>query len=214
MGRIKIVIIVLLIIGAGFAAVYLYFSWNKITFNPGDGYDPSVLDFMDVIYDNRTDIYAFNEGYSESDACPWGFEHNGIDYFLLNDSRVLAATPGQVVTVEWRDNGEEYENRFYIRLDIRFSKKILIGYNFEPWTQNSEDKDKQLAMFKVQKGDWVGIGQEIARFLYVGGGAHIHFDVTENNGRSCPQQYFSTEGYNELMEMIHTFNPSWELCYP
>ena len=213
MGKLKIIIIILLVLGSAFAAVYLYFSWNKLTFNSGNRYDSSVLDYMDVVYENRSDIYAFNEGYSESDVCPWGFEHNGIDYFLRNNSKVIAAAPGQVVNVGWRDNGEEYENRFFISMEIRFSKSILIGYNFEPWTQNPEDKDKQLAMFKVQEGDWVEIGQEIARFLSVGGG-HIHFDVIENNQRTCPKKYFSTEGYNELMEMIHTFNPDWELCYP
>jgi len=208
-----IILLIIIIIGSAFGAVYIYFSWDKLTFNPGDKYDSSTLDCMDVIYDNRSDIYAFNEGYSESDDCPWGFEHNGIDYFFLNNSKVIAATPGQVVNVEWRDNGVEYENRFFIRMDIRFSKSILIGYNFEPWTQDPDDKDQQLAMFKVQEGDWVEIGQEIARFLYVGGGAHIHFDVSENNEQRCPQQYFSTEGYNEIMEMIHSFHPDWDLCY-
>jgi hypothetical protein len=214
MKKFTIVVIILIILGSAFGAVYIYFSWDKLAFNPEDRYDSTVLDYMEVIYDNRSDIYAFNEGYSESDDCPWGFEHNGIDYFFLNNSKVIAATPGQVVNVEWRDNGEEYENRFFIRIDIRFSKSIVIGYNFEPWTQNPADKDKQLDMFKVQEGDWVELGQEIARFLYIAEGAHIHFDVMENNGRSCPQQYFSTSGYNEIIELIHSFHPDWNLCYP
>ena len=66
----------------------------------------------------------------------------------------------------------------------------------------------------VQVGDWVEIGQEIARFLYVNGGAHIHFDVIEKGERSCPRKYFSQEGYNELIAMIMSFNPDWDLCYP
>ena len=91
---------------------------------------------------------------------------------------------------------------------------MIISYVFEPWTQNEEDADKQLLMFKVKKGDWVEQGQEIARFLHVNEGAHIHFAVIEKEDKSCPRKYFSAEGYRELMEMIHSFHPDWELCYP
>ena len=211
---ILVTIIIIVLLGAGFGVTYLYFSWDKITFDSEGRYDSSNLNYMDVIYENRSDIYAFNEGYSESDACPWGFEHNGIDYFLLNDTKVLAAAPGQVQRIEWRDYGEGVENRYHISMSIRFNNSVEVNYNFEPWTQNGEDKDKQLRMFKVQEGDWVELGQEIARFLYVVESAHIHFDVVENNERSCPRKYFSQEGYDELIAMIKSFNPGWELCYP
>ena len=76
-----------------------------------DIYENVELDYMNVVYDNRSDIYAFNEGYSSSINCPWGFIHEGIDYFLINNSKVIAATPGQVEKIEWTDNGEGTENR-------------------------------------------------------------------------------------------------------
>ena len=209
-----VILIVAVLLGAGFGVTYLYMSWDKLTFNPGDRYISTNLNYMNVIYDNRSDIYAFNEGYSESDSCPWGFAHNGIDYFLLNDSKVLSAAPGQVERIEWRDYGEEVENRFHISISIRFNKSVEINYNFEPWTQSVQDKDNQLLMFKVQEGDWVELGQEIARFLYVNEGAHIHFDVIENNERSCPRKYFSSEAYDELIAMIKSYHHDWELCYP
>ena len=214
MGKFKVILIILLIVGVGIGATTLYFFWGKITFNAVNRYPSDHLNYMDVIYENRSDIYAFNEGYSDTDSCPWGFKHQGIDYFLLNNSKVLAATPGKVEKIEWRDYGEGVENRYHIRIWIRFNKTVEIGYNFEPWTQNEADKDKQLSMFKVQVRDWVEIGQEIARFLKVNEGAHIHFDVIEKGERSCPKKYFSSEGYTELMEMIHSFHPDWELCYP
>ncbi|MBD3407781.1 MAG: peptidoglycan DD-metalloendopeptidase family protein [Candidatus Lokiarchaeota archaeon] len=185
-----------------------------ILFDAGDRYDSTKLDYMNVVYENRTDILAFNEGYSESDNCPWGFEHNGIDYFLANDSVVIAAAPGQVIDIEWKDYGEGEENRFHIRITIRFNATVEIGYNFEPWTQNEADKNQQIAMFDVEVGEWVEIGDKIASFLNVGDGAHIHFDVIQDNTRYCPKQYFSQEGYAEIMEMIHSFHPTWELCYP
>ena len=203
-----------MILAAGFGGVALYFFWNDLFFNPGERYSSEELNYMDVIYDNRSDNYAFNEGYSESAACPWGFAHNGLDFFLLNDSKVIAAAPGFVEEIDWRDYGEGVENRFHVSIQIRFNKDIVLGYNFEPWTQLSTDKDKQLAMFTIQEGDWVELGQEIARFLYVGVGAHIHFDVNLNNEQTCPQPFFSTAGYNEMMEMIHSFHFDWYMCYP
>ncbi len=214
MKKIWILLIIVLIILASFGGAALYFFWNDLFFNPGDRYPSDTLDYMNVLYENRSDIYAFNEGYSESDSCPWGFEHNGLDFFLLNNSKVIAASPGLVERIQWRDNGEGVENRFHISIQIRFNKDITLGYNFEPWTELSSDKDKQLTMINVQEGEWVEIGQEIARFLYIEEGAHIHFDVSVNNQQTCPQQFFSTEGYNEMMEMIHSFNPTWNMCYP
>ncbi len=214
MKKIWMALIIILILLAGLGGATLYFFWDIITFDPGELYPSEELDYMNVIYTNRSDNYAFNEGYSESDACPWGFEHNGLDYFLLNDSKVIAATPGRVEEIRWRDYGEGVENRFHVSIYIRFNRSITLGYNFEPWTQNVEDKDKQLAMIKVQEGDWVELGQEIARFLYVQVSAHIHFDISYKNDQTCPEPFFSTEGYNEMMEMIHSFNPTWEMCYP
>ncbi|MBY9001050.1 MAG: M23 family metallopeptidase [Candidatus Heimdallarchaeota archaeon] len=214
MRKFTVTLIIILLLAGGLGGVYIYFQWDNLFFTNDNRYDASELNYMNVVYDNRSDIYAFNEGYSSSDNCPWGFKHEGIDYFLLNNSKVIAAAPGQVEEIEWTDNGEGVENRFYARIWIRFNKDIRIGYNFEPWTQNVEDKDQLLSMFSVQVGDWIEIGEEIARFLYVGNGAHIHFDVIENNERSCVQNYFSEEGYTEIMEMIHSFHHDWELCYP
>jgi len=68
-------------------------------------------------------------------------------------------------------------------------------------------------MILVQEGDWVDLGQEIARFLYVQSGAHIHFDISYKGNQTCPKPFFSTAGYNEIMTMIHSFQPGWELCY-
>ncbi|MCK4972087.1 MAG: M23 family metallopeptidase [Candidatus Heimdallarchaeota archaeon] len=214
MAKFKIILIIIIVLSVGFGGVYLYFQWDNLFFDNNDLYEDVELDYMNVVYENQSYIYAFNEGYSSSINCPWGFIHEGIDYFLITNSKVIAAAPGQVENIEWRDNGEGTENRFYARIWIRFNKDIQIGYNFEPWTQYEEDKNQQLSMFSVQVGDWVEIGQEIARFLYVEEGAHIHFDVIENNERSCIEKYFSEEGYDEIMEMIHSFHPTWELCYP
>jgi murein DD-endopeptidase MepM/ murein hydrolase activator NlpD len=69
-------------------------------------------------------------------------------------------------------------------------------------------------MIAVQVGDWVEQGHEFSRFLTVGGGAHIHFDVYEDNDKFCPQKYLSTDAYNELLSLVHFYHFDWDLCYP
>ena len=72
-------------------------GWFEPEFDNEGRYDDSVLNNMTVIYESQSDIVAWNEGYSESTACPWGFIHRGLDFFYVNNSAVLSATPGKVV---------------------------------------------------------------------------------------------------------------------
>ena len=209
----RIVILIVILTALIIPSTIFIINMTEIGFNVEDRYDDSILNSMGVLYDDRSDINAFNEGYSETASCPWGFIHNGIDYFLNNDSVVIAAASGKVESFEFRDNGEEEANRYHIRINIRFNKSTVLGYNFEPWTNKSEDRDHLADLFTVEVGNWVEKGDQIGIFLNIGGGAHIHFDVIEKNDRSCPQKYFGTADYIEIMEMIHSFNPSWELCY-
>ncbi len=210
---VKILLVILLIAIIAVGTLFLVYMWDSLFFDAGERYDSTNLNFMTVIYGNRSDNYGFNEGYSETISCPWGFIHNGLDYFLLNNSQVIAAAPGKVVEIRWKDNGEGIENRYYVGIQIRYNKTITLWYNFEPWTQNPADKDKQLAMLQVAEGDWVELGQEIARFLYVQESAHIHFDVSYKGDQVCPKPFFSTVGYNEIMTMIDIFQDNWSLCY-
>jgi hypothetical protein len=62
--RLKAVaLIVIIIIGVGvFIGIYGLQNNLFTTFDPGDRYQSQRLDYMGVIYANRSDIYAFNEG--------------------------------------------------------------------------------------------------------------------------------------------------------
>ncbi len=214
MARKKLLIVVVILILIGGYIFMIKQNGISPTFNPDGRYEWHRLDYMGVIYQNQSDIYAFNEGYSESDNCPWGFVHNGIDYFFNNGSPVIAAAPGQVESITWTDNGEGASNRFYITVLIRFNATTIIHYNFEPFTQNAADKDTQLNMLGVSAGDWVAKGDKIATFLHVNGGAHIHFGVIQDGQWQCPRPYFSDADYTELMDLVHSYHPTWDLCYP
>ena len=169
---------------------------------------------MGVIYDNRTDIRSFNEAYSESNSCPWGFIHNGIDYAYFNDSDVIAAAPGLVERIDLNDWGPEAQHRYTINVHIRFNASVELMYAFEPWTNSTEEQAQQVEMFNFEVGTWVAKGDVIAKFLLAGDGAHIHFGVIQDNVWRDPALYLSTDGYNELLGMIHEFQPTWEISYP
>jgi len=181
-------------------------------FDNGGRYVSSNLNYMGVIYTNQSDILNWNGGYSESTSCPWERIHNGLDFAFKNESTVVAAAPGLVESILWNDTGPA-NNVYSIHVSIRFNESIQILYDFEPFTINSSDVNRQISMLDVEVGDWVAIGETIGQFLAVGGGAHIHFAVY-NGDATCPKQFFSDAAYAEMMELVHTYQSGWELCYP
>lgn len=211
MKKTLIIILLIVIVIVGLFSTYLLYKVGFF-FSAEGRYDDTNLNYMSVLFENKSDINAFNEGYSESASCPWGFEHNGLDYFFNNGSNVIAAAPGQIWEIENHEG--EGNNKYHVRIWIRFNKSTVLGYNFEPWTTKEADRNKQISMFKVKVGDWVQEGDVIAEFLQCNESAHIHFDIIENGNRYCPKKYFSPDGYNLIMELIHVYHPTWELCYP
>lgn len=196
------------------ALAFIKYLPTSSGFDPQGRYDPKVLNDVGVIYANRSDIRTFGEGWSTSNSCPWGFVHNGIDFFFKNDSKVLATAPGQVERIELRDNGASTENRYTIILGIRFNATVVVMYGFEPWTNHTADRNQQLAMFKVSNGTWVAKGDVIATFLMLQGAAHIHFGVTQDYTWRDPTLYMSSSTIVELLAMEHTYEPTWNLSYP
>jgi len=199
------------------AAVVLYTQNEGDPFNPShfdnEGrYDSSNLNYMGVIYTDQADILSWNQGYGESTNCPWGFVHNGLDFAFNNESIVIAAAPGFVEEISWTDTGPG-DNIYMIHVSIRFNATIQIGYVFEPWTTNSSDVDRQIEMLDIEEGDWVAKGDTLGEFLMAGISAHIHFAVYDEEA-TCPEPFFSDEAYIEIMSLVHSYQPTWNLCYP
>ncbi|MFX1344999.1 MAG: M23 family metallopeptidase [Promethearchaeota archaeon] len=183
-------------------------------FDPGTRYDWDRLDYMDVIFENETDIYTVNGAWSTTNSCPWARTHLGFDFALNNNSKVLIAAPGQVTQIRLMDWGSETENRYMVGVEIRFNNSVYVNYGFEPWTTNLTDHEHQQRLINVSVGDWVEIGQEIGRFLNVGPGAHIHFDVIEDGVRTRLDRYYSLATYTRMMELVHMWHHEWPyLCY-
>lgn len=201
----------LIIVIVAAIALYLQFG-NGESFDNGGRYDATNLNNMGVIYTDQADIRDWTNGYSESSACPWGDEHNGLDFPFYNESVVIAAAPGYVEEISLSDDGPS-DNKYMIHVSIRFNESIQIGYVFEPWTTNSSDADRQLAMLDIEVGDWVAKGDTLGYFLMAGSGAHIHFAVYDGES-TCPIPFYSDDAYTEIMLLVHSYHPTWDLCYP
>jgi hypothetical protein len=206
--------ILVLIIGVSvFVGIYAMQNNVLFGFDPGNRYPSERLEDVGVIYANQSDIYGYFEGYSETNSCPWGFVHNGIDYFFNNDSEVIAAAPGYVESVDWRINPDTTLNMYNIFVNIRFNASVEISYNFEPFTHVEGDQNRQLAMLVVQQGDWVQKGDVIARFLHAEDGAHIHWGIRVQNEWVDPEPFFGPSDRGELLSLIDAYHPGWSISY-
>ncbi|MHA1251236.1 MAG: M23 family metallopeptidase [Candidatus Helarchaeota archaeon] len=205
----KIILLVVIILG-GSTFIYLLYL-RGFFFSSWGRYDESKLE-MEAPWEKAEDIHSWNEGYSESDDCPWGFEHRGLDFFFNDSDKVLAIAPGYIESIELVDFGGD-ENRYHIKVNIRFSREFLLVYGFEPWTTSKSDAEKQLDELKIKEGDWVKTGGVIANFVGYTDSAHIHFDLYLNGEQTCPKNYFSDEAYDEIMSLIHKYHDDWEMCY-
>ena len=174
-------------------------------------YDMTIFDDMGVLYANQSDIAHWNNGYSESDACPWGAEHNGLDYMFYNNSPVIAASPGLVIDIELRylPNTTIY----VVGVQIRFNDSVWMSYGFEG-DGNETLRAQQAAMLEVEVGDWVEKGEQIGRFLRPTEFDHIHFGVYVNEEAVCPRSVMGVDDYDDIMILVHSFHPTWDLCYP
>jgi len=205
---------IILVVAAAAAVIYFGdFDFGGIvdTFDNEGRYDSTVLNNMGVLYSNQSDIAMWNNGFSKSDSCPWNATHNGLDYFFLNNSDVIAAAPGLVEDIElgFVANGTVYK----VAVHIRFNSTLTIEYGFEGFSTDVAVRAQQAAMIDVEIGDWVVKGDQIGKFLRPTEYDHVHFSVYVNDG-ICPRLVMGADDYNEIMSLVHSFHPTWELCYP
>lgn len=185
---------------------------DEVPFDNGGRYDSTILDDMAVIYSNQADIAHWNNGYSESDSCPWGVEHNGLDYMFYKNSIVIAASPGFVEDIEvgFLPDGDVY----FVGMSIRFNESVTIGYGFEGFSNDKTVREEQEAMIDVEIGDLVAKGDQIGRFFRPTEFDHIHFSVYHDDQAFYASLIMGVNYYNEIMSLIQTFHSDWELCYP
>jgi len=205
-------IIIALVVAVGVVFLLGFDPEPEDTFDNEGRYDSTVLNNMGVIYENRSDIMAWNNGYSETDVCPWGAVHNGLDYMFYNNSPVISAAPGLVEDIEI---GYLPDSTIYVvGVAIRFNSTLTHQYAFEGNATTPALRDQQVAMLDIEIGDWVVKGEQIGRFLTPVELDHVHFAVYIGDA-ICPGLVMGQDDYNEIMSLIEFFHPSegWQLCY-
>ena len=204
-------IIIALVVAVGIVFILGLDQEPEDTFDNEGRYDSTVLNNMGVIYANQSDIMAWNNGFSGSDVCPWGAEHNGLDFMFYNNSPVISAAPGLVEDIEvgFLPNSTIY----VVGVVIRFNSTLTHQYAFEGNETTEGLREQQVAMLDVSIGDWVVKGEQIGRFLRPVPLDHVHFAVYNPESIS-PRLVLGVDDYNELMILVHSFHPTWNLCYP
>ncbi|MHA2358805.1 MAG: peptidoglycan DD-metalloendopeptidase family protein [Candidatus Thorarchaeota archaeon] len=203
--------VIALVVAVGVIFILGFDSEPEDMFDNEGLYDMTIFNDMGVLYANRSHIAHWNNGYSESDACPWGAEHNGLDYMFYNNSPVIAASPGLVENIELRylPNTTIY----VVGVQIRFNESVWMSYGFEG-DGNETLRAQQASMLAVEVGDWVEKGEQIGRFLRPTEFDHIHFSVYVNEEAVCPGNVMGVDDYNDIMILVNSFHPTWDLCYP
>ena len=205
-------IIIALVVAVGVVFLLGFDPEPEDTFDNEGRYDSTVLNNMGVIYANQSDILAWNNGYSETDVCPWGAMHNGLDYMFYNNSPVISAAPGLVEDIEI---GYLPDSTIYVvGVAIRFNSTLTHQYAFEGNATTPALRDQQVAMLDIEIGDWVVKGEQIGRFLTPVELDHVHFAVYIGDA-ICPGLVMGQDDYNEIMSLIEFFHPGegWQLCY-
>ena len=85
-------------------------------------------------------------------------------------------------------------------------------YAFEGNATTETTRDQQVAMLDIEIGDWVVKGEQIGRFLTPVALDHVHFAVYIGDA-ICPRLVMGQTDYDEIMTLVHSFHPTWELCY-
>jgi hypothetical protein len=88
-----------------------------------------------------------------------------------------------------------------------------MSYGFEG-DGNETLRAQQAAMLEIEVGDWVEKGEQIGRFLGPTEFDHIHFSVYVNEEAVCPGSVMGEDDYNDIMILVQSFHPTWNLCYP
>lgn len=167
-------------------------------------------------YVNEADIVSINEAYSETATCPWGFVHQGIDFFpqlgSLHDFQTVSSGVVDDVNL-WLNPGNNF---WQVNVRIQYNNTISVEYAFEPMSSLQADGQTQLANILVAAGDTVSSGQLIGRLHAASNGAHVHFSLVENNQFICPEPYFTPAAQASIMTILqNTFpsEPNLQMCY-
>ncbi len=185
-------------------------------------------------YVNESDMALVSEAFSsDGSVSPWGFVHDGIDFFPKGNLKPFrAACSGVVDSVQLLQNN--VTSNWQVNLTIECNPYVLdpnmggyfpplaVEYIFEPRSAVQTDGQAQLSNIIVTTGRAVSQGDVIGSLYTAGEGAHVHFGTIPfgsmlarglPNIPSCPEPHFSSEAKTSIMNLLHVVWPGANMCY-
>ncbi|MBI4009783.1 MAG: hypothetical protein HY361_01115 [Candidatus Aenigmarchaeota archaeon] len=187
---------------------------NESSYGQNLPVSPETYSNLSIItpYLNETDISSINEAFSNTENSPWGFKHLGIDFMTSSDLVYFQAVTDGTIT-NLKTSKENEQQGWHTGLCIDHSP-YLICYNFETFSSDQADGDRQKASIWVENGRHVKQGDIIGQLVYGGNGAHVDLGVIHlGKERSCPEPYFTEDAKTSILRLIHKDHPTWKLCY-
>ncbi len=155
---------------------------------------------------------GINEAYSRSAACPWGFEHRGVDFFATNLFKEFRACESGVV-----ENIDKFLNlgnsHWQVNVRIQYDDRYAFGYAFEPMSSSSTHGDTQLASLIITTGQHLARGESLGYLYAPSNGAHVHYDFYTNWTAICPEPYFTESARTSILYLIDLSWPGANMCY-
>lgn len=175
-----------------------------------DEYTP--LNYVNTSFISRDGIHTVQNAYSNTTDCPWGYVHEGFDFYFKHDRRVYVAAPGLVKTISLIDRGSGV-NRYALNITIQFNSYISTEYIFEIWSNNINDYNTQLSKIYITEGEWIMLGWGIGDFQQFHPSGHVQFSIIENGDRFPLDKYYSPAAYDQMMKLINVYHNWSYLCY-
>jgi hypothetical protein len=177
---------------------------------------------MTTPYVNESEMRWLRQGYSSTTNCPWGFEHDGVDFQpWSNRAAFRAVCDGTISELCLRRDPDWGEGGMWgVYLILRVDDTWDITYNFEPKTTNMADGITQFTNMTVGLLQPVSQG-DVLGYLYQGdGSAHVHVSVVKNGYANhggdivCPKPFFRPDARQSILRLTtNRFPTATDFCY-
>jgi hypothetical protein len=163
---------------------------------------------------NAGDMSDIREAFSTRADSPWGFPHDGIDFFPAGDLKPFqAVASGKIEDIDLRAN--DRSGNWQVNVLIRYDSKYAVEYMFEPFTASAADGQAQRDQIVVRKGQTVAARELIGRLVVRAEAAHVHFGLSDREGKKtaiCPEPFFTPEAREAVLALLHRRHPTWPMC--
>lgn len=163
-------------------------------------------------YSNVSEMAPINEAYDEVGNSPWGFTHNGVDFFSIGGQATFQAVcPGEIDWINLFLNPGN--GRWQVNVAISYNSRFSVEYAFEPTPADQAGGQAQLAAISVIEGQTVAAGDTLGVLIAGDSMSHVHFGLRDNNNDVCPSPYFTEAAAVEILGLLLQQWPGASICY-